>query len=48
MGTDACFDKAMDLLDQQLQAGEITREEYKDAIRQLEHDVSEMMRDGEW
>ena len=49
MGIDACFDREMRILDKQYENGEISREEYNEAVRELERDMSLDMSDlGEW
>ena len=47
MGIDACFDNEMDILDEQLEADEISREEYDKAVREIEQDMRDLIGKGE-
>ena len=45
MGIDACFDREMNILNEQLESGEIDSKEYNEAVRELERDMTDY---NEW
>ena len=44
MSLDACFEREESILDGQLESGALTQEEYNDALRELEFEYGDAMR----
>ena len=43
MSIDICFDREMNILDEELRRGDIEQDEYNDAVRELERDYRELI-----